>query len=111
MADDSNSPATKADLAQLKTEMRAEMRADMRADMTVLEDRLTEKMTGFQDQLTENMRDMETRLLNAFYGYAASDQKRTGELERESAGIKDRLAILELRVTEVEKRLNTPPAA
>jgi hypothetical protein len=92
MAADSNSPATKGDLAQLHVEMRTEM-------------------SSVEERLTERLRDVETHLLSAFYSFAASNQKRVGEVEHDAAGIKDRLAILEFRLTEVEKRLNMPPAA
>ena len=63
------------------------------------------------DGIGEIVRDSETRLLNAFYTFAESNQKRPTENERDSSGLKDRLAIVESRLTEVEKRLNMPPAA
>jgi hypothetical protein len=96
MANDSNSPATKGDLIALEDRIRQ----SVKSDLTALEERLTEKW-----------RDMQTEVIRAFYGFADGNHKRVSEVERESAGLKDRLAIIESRLMEVEKRLNMPPAA
>jgi hypothetical protein len=85
--------------------------ADLKRELTALEDRIDGKLGALEDRLTENWRDMQTELLKAFYSFAESNQKRLTEMEREGAGIKDRLATLESRLTEVERRLNMPPAA
>ena len=53
--DDQNAPATKADVAQLRAEMNHQY-----------------------DDLKETMRDSETKLLQAFYSYAESNQKTHG---------------------------------
>ena len=55
------------------------------------------------------IRDSETRLLQAFYSFAETNQKRLTEVEREAAAVKERLALIEGRLTDVEKRLNMPP--
>jgi hypothetical protein len=89
---DSNSPATKADLI-------------------ALEERFNNGLIALKERLTEKWRDMQTELLKAFYGVIESNQKRFYDLERESAGLKDRFATLESRLTEVKRRLNLPPAA
>ncbi len=54
-----NKPATKKDLAELEERLRG--------DMSSLEERLAER-------LSENIHDAETRLLNAFYGFAESNR-------------------------------------
>jgi hypothetical protein len=90
--DDSNAPATKGDIQQLSSELRSEMQ-------------------HMYDDLVERMSDSETKLLNAFYTFAQSNQTRLSANEREAASMKERIAILESRITEVEKRLNMPPAA
>lgn len=84
--DNGHEPATKQDVGQLRSEFQH----------------------GF-DELKETLRDSETKLLQAFYTFAESNQKRLSEVERENAGLKDRLATFESRLTEVEKRLNMPP--
>jgi hypothetical protein len=52
---------------------------------------------------------VETKLLNAFYGYAKSNDRRVLEVEGNEAVLRSRLATLETRVTEIEGRLNMPP--
>jgi hypothetical protein len=60
--------------------------------------------------ILEAVRDVETKLLNAFYGYAKSNDKRVLEVEGNEAVLRSRVATLETRVTDLEQRLNTPPA-
>jgi predicted nucleic acid-binding Zn-ribbon protein len=84
--DDSNAPATKGDIQQLRTEMNHQY-----------------------NDLVERISDSETKLLQAFYTYAESNQKRVASIEMESAGLKSRLSTIEDRLTGVEKRLNMPP--
>ncbi len=74
-----NEPATRQDLAKLK------------------------------EELAEVIHDSETRILQAFFAIAESNQKRLAEIETENAFVKSRLSTLEQRVLEVEKRLHLPP--
>jgi hypothetical protein len=57
------------------------------------------------------MRDVQTEMLGAFYGFMETIQARFKEQDDTEAGLKKRLTILEGRLLEVEKRLNMPPAA
>ena len=66
-------------------------------------------MSHQYDDLVERIADSETKLLQAFYTYAESNQKRVASIEMESAGLKSRLSTIEDRLTDVEKRLNMPP--
>jgi hypothetical protein len=84
--------ATKADLKQLAVKLGA--------DLNQLEERLTERI-----------HDSETRLLKAFYTFAESNQQRLAQVEGNTTAVIVRLATLESRIIEVEKRLNMPPAA
>jgi hypothetical protein len=59
--------------------------------------------------IMEALRDVETKLLNAFYGYAKSNDKRVLETEGNEAVLRSRVATLETRLTDVEHRLNMPP--
>ena len=86
--DNGNAPATKQDIEQLRSEM-----------------------THQYNDLVERMADGETRLLNAFYGYAQSNSKRLTEMEGNEVAIRSRIATIENRLMEVEKRLNMPPAS
>ena len=79
-------PATKRDIEQLRGEMNHQYRG-----------------------LVERISDTETRLLNAFYAFGQTNQKRMTELEGNEAAIRSRIATIEDRLLEVEKRLNMPP--
>jgi predicted phage-related endonuclease len=103
MDNDRNTPATKADLADLKAELKAEIKADLAEIKADLAER--------EDRLTEVMRDVQTELLKSFYGFMETIQIRFKEQDDTEAGLKRRLTVLEGRILEVEKRLNMPPAA
>jgi hypothetical protein len=77
--DDRNAPATKGDIADS------------------------------EERVIERLRDIETKLLNAFYGYAKTNDGRVLEVEGNEAVLRTRMATLESRVMEVERRLNIPP--
>ena len=66
-------------------------------------------LNALGDELLEAIRDTETKLLRAFYDFADSNQKRLAE--RTGLVVFDRLATIERRLIEVEKRLNLPPAS
>jgi hypothetical protein len=91
--DNGHEPATKGDLAALEQRLTG--------DLTALEQRLTEAFT-------EAFRDNETHLLKAFYGFTESVQARFKASEDDDANMKKRLAVIEQRLIELEKRLNMP---
>ncbi len=101
--DGRDAPATKGDLEDLSAGLRGEMRA--------MEDRLRTETKEMEDHLVESIRDSETKLLKAFYTFAESNQARLASIETEGDAMRKRLRILESRMTDVEKRLNMPPAA
>ncbi|MCX6626225.1 MAG: hypothetical protein NTW28_01160 [Candidatus Solibacter sp.] len=86
--DDLNAPATKRDLLQLRSEMQHHF-----------------------DDLKETMRDGQTEILKAFYGYAQTTDAKLKEGEQSDIALRQRLTAVESRILEVEKRLNMPPAA
>ena len=90
MDSDRNAPATKGDIADLRADMSAEMKA-------------------MEDRLVETMRDGQTELLKAFYSYAQGNDERVAQAEKAGESLTRRMAIMESRVTEVERRLNMPP--
>lgn len=102
--------ATKADLAAL--------RVDFTADLAAVEARLNERHEILRgelqhsfDDLKETLRDSQTEILKAFYTFAESNNKRLTAVEGNEAAMRSRLATIEDRLLEVEKRLNMPPAA
>jgi len=87
-----NAPATKADLQQLKESTRADMRQ-------------------LKGELTETMRDVQTELVKAFYSVAKSNEAKFNDAELSDHLIRHRVSAVESRITEIERRLNMPPAA
>ena len=81
MADERNSPATKGDLLDL------------------------------EERLTESVRDIQTELLKAFYGFTQTVQARFQEQDQTEISLKRRISTIEDRILEIEKRLNFPPSA
>ena len=83
---------------------RAELRAELQRELAALESRLESSLIG-------RMRDMETALLTAFHSYATGVSVRFRKIEADVSNIdaaaNARLAALEDRILEVERRL--PP--
>lgn len=106
MADDSNAPATKGDIADLRSELHRT--ADqLRERIETVDTRLGEAVS----RLEEAIHDSQTEILKAIYGFTESVQQRFQEMDRTEASLKKRMTIIEGRIPEVEKRLNIPPAA
>jgi hypothetical protein len=97
--DDQNTPATKGDLAKLERKIEEKV-----------EQLRSEVNHGYRDIL-ERVSEGETRLLRAFYDFAQSNQKRMTEIEGNETAMRSRIATLEDRLLQVERRLNMPPAA
>ena len=96
MADDRDSPTTKGDLADLKSELRSEFKSDL---------------TDLRDELIEAFRDGQTETLKAFYGFIQTIQERFKENDATESALKRRMTTLESRLIDIEKRLNIPPSA
>ena len=67
--DDSNAPATKADLAAGLSALETRLN-----DLNQRHDMLRSEMQHMYDNLVERMADGETRLLQAFYTFAQANQ-------------------------------------
>jgi hypothetical protein len=93
-----NSPATKHDLEEL--------RSDVKQDL----EQLRSEVNHVHDDLVERISDSETRLLQAFYSFADSNNKRLVQGEAATALVISRVTTLEDRVLQLEKRLNIPPS-
>jgi len=90
--DNGHEPATKQDVAIVRQEV-AILRSEMSHQF---------------DDLKGTFRDSQTELLKAFYSFAESNQKRLAEMETEAAAIKSRLATIEDRLLQVERKVNFP---
>ena len=122
-------PATKQDLADVRTELLGEIRnqvgdlsaqfGDLRAQFGDLRTQFGDLRTQFgdlrsairasEDRLIENMRDLQTESLKAFYGFVETTQVKFRIQEEQQAGVNRRLSVVEERLAEVERRLNMPP--
>jgi hypothetical protein len=91
MNDDRLQPATKGDLLDL-------------------EQKFSGQLSGLKDELVEAIRDSQTEVLRAFYGFSQTVLDRFKEEDQTEAGLKRRMATIESRIFEIEKRLNMPPS-
>ena len=76
-----------------------------------LEGRVDGKLAALEARLVEAIHDSETRVLKAIYGYTETISTRIDGSSKKAGELDERIAILERRLLEVEKRLNLPPAA
>jgi uncharacterized protein YceH (UPF0502 family) len=92
-------PATKHDIEQLRSELKQDIEL------------LRSEVSHIHRDLGERLERSETNLLKAFYSFAESNNRRIGQIEGNMSAFTDRLSTLEIRVLEIEKRLNIPPTA
>jgi hypothetical protein len=78
MDNDRNAPATKGDLADQEA------------------------------RIVEAIRDAQTEVLKAFYGFAESNRQRVAQLEGNQGAIITRIGVLEDRMLEIERKVNFP---
>jgi uncharacterized membrane-anchored protein YhcB (DUF1043 family) len=98
----------KQDTKDLRTELKQDNR-DLRTELKQDNEMLRSEMHHIYDNLVERIADSETKLLQAFYNFADANNKRLGQAEANGALVLVRLASVENRVLEIEKRLNLPP--
>lgn len=101
-----NAPATKGDVQDL--EVRLE---EMEARLNERHEMLRAEMQHTSDDLKEVFRDAQTELLKAFYSFAEANGERVASVESDTGSLKKRLAMVETRVADLERRLMTPPPA
>ncbi len=100
----------KTDIADLRTELKADIAA-VREEIAAVRGELHAGLMFLKDQMQEMSRDIETRVLNALYGYAQTNDQKHALAQATSAIVVARVEVVEGRVLEVEKRLNIPPAS
>ena len=82
-----------------------------KGDLRELESRVDGMFGAVEARLLEAIHDSETRVLKAIYGYTETISVRVDGGAKRIGELDDRLAILERRLLDVEKRLNMPPVA
>jgi hypothetical protein len=105
MTDDA--PGTQAQLrAELQT-LRAELQA-LEGRLNQRHEMLRSEMQHMYDDLKETMRDVQTEILKALYGFSEGVQLRFKESDKIEASLRERITSIEGRLLDVEKRLNMP---
>ena len=99
--EDRKAHVTKADLAASSEELRQ--------DMQDLKLAVNTRIQEFEQRLEGQIADVATRLITTIFQLAEALQSRLTDVERSDANMKHRLAMLEERLTELEKRLNLTP--
>jgi hypothetical protein len=74
-------------------------------------DQLRSEMRRHHEGVRAAIHSRESKLLRALYSFAESNEQRLAHAEATTSAMIVRLATLETRLLEVEKRLNMPPAA
>jgi hypothetical protein len=91
------------------TEKLQETESRLRENIHDTEVRFTEKLQETENRVRENIHDTETRLLRGFYDHSRSSETRMRKLEADHHNLDtaatQRLALLEQKVLELEKRL------
>jgi hypothetical protein len=113
--EDLNAPATKGDLQRFATKddlQRFATKDDLQRfatkdDLQQVKDEIIE----VKDEIIEAMRNIQTEMLNAFYSYAQTNDLKMKQAETIDNQLRERLSVVESRITEIERRLNMPPAA
>jgi predicted nucleic acid-binding Zn-ribbon protein len=79
------------------------------SDVIEAVDRLGSRLDVFQTKMESDLAAVAESLLSNVFRLAEALQSRVSDLERSDANLKHRLAMLEERLTELEKKLNLPP--
>ena len=97
---DDDRPVTRRDLNELKQDLRQ----DLKQELLAFRQEMEHELHHFADSLTEMMRDIETKMLTAFHGYAKGTGARIQRTEISEAANAARIEALEDRVLELETR-------
>ena len=98
-----DAPATRGDLANLRGELKGDIE-DFKVEVNT-------RFHEFEHRMEQLLHDMEGRIITSNYRLADSINARLTQEERESVSFKSRLAIIEDRLTDLERRVNMPPQA
>jgi len=99
--DERRASVRKADFADLSQELRQEM-MDLKLAVNT-------RLQEFEQRVEQQLGEVGARIVTTVFQLAEALQSRLTDVERSDATLKHRLAMLEERLTELEKRLNIPP--
>jgi chromosome segregation ATPase len=80
-----------------------------RADLAALSEELAKSMGELERRLDASIEAVAERVLESVFRLAEALQSRVTDLERSDASLKHRLAMMEERLTQLEKKLHLPP--
>jgi len=80
-----------------------------KGDVEALETRIENRFHAFEQRIEQLLSDLESRISVSDYRLAESITLRLKQNEANQAAFNARLAVLEERLTELEKLLNIPP--
>ena len=86
-----------------------EKKAASMADVAAALQALTSRLDLFEKKIEADLATVTESILTNVFRLAEALQSRVTDLERSDANLKHRLAMLEERLTELEKKLNLPP--
>ena len=73
---------------------------------------LRQEIAGLEGRLTERMGLMQTEIIRVFMEFQELNESRDGSLDKATAGLSERLGMVERRLFEIERKLLLePPAA
>ena len=88
------------------------LRVEMLQRMDALRAEMLQRMDEHAASLEESIRDSQTEMLKAFISYQEGQQIRMRGFESKDVEITERMAVLERRLQEIERRLLlNPPTA
>ena len=97
---DDDRSVTRRDLNELKHELKQ----DLQQELQTFKQGVEHELRHFADSLTETMRDIETKMLTAFHGYAKGTGAGIQRTEISESANAARIEALESRVLELETR-------
>jgi TolA-binding protein len=91
-------------------------REELKQELQTLQGALIEQMRDMQvrnnEALIEQMRDMQSEIIRVFMTFQESNAHRFDRVEKSDSSLAERLAAMERRMAEIEKKLfKVPPAA
>jgi uncharacterized small protein (DUF1192 family) len=92
--------------------MQSEIEQRMGLMQTEIEQRMGLMQTQIEEHTTERTRDMQTEVIRVFMEFQQRNESRDGSLDKATAGLSERLGMVERRLFQIERKLLLePPAA
>jgi predicted nucleic acid-binding Zn-ribbon protein len=80
-----------------------------RQDVSELREGFREDLLAFEHRMEKQLAEAAAKVVTTVFQIAEALQSRVTDLERSEANLKHRMAMIEERLTELEKKLKLPP--